>query len=499
MSNYNLGNQGAQELSEENANREIVPYLKDNNQELINSDNSAFYTSAFEMFEQIPVNIEVLEKRILKINPVEKEDSEIFTFENSISGGGVIKLDESIMRAKMTVKYNGNDIHASTTLDILPHPLHTLWKSVELTANGVTMTNSNTESLFVTDILNRLYSHKEKSSDLAGCCLGYRNNPGQHDYLSKIVTNATRNAAKISNKPGAKRIAALKEMYLVDDLRFCFFGMGPQYLPLNNILNLKFTKDTSRRLFTGSELQYEGAAAIADSQFHIANAHDAAGPHAAHTAHVVNGGQSPQNLANLDKIKTILKDFKLEYGVYTPNAQIQSDLNKMLDVQGRNINVFYQEIHVRSQVHSLSNSKFTCHNVFGTNCPYVLILSLVRTDYVNGDFFRSPSFCTWEKINEVIVKINNVPLPVTIEDLKDAYYHTRKALHLGDSEKMFVDYDNYENGDCIMVFETNPSEDSHLKVLPKEMKKSVSVEITFDPTANVDVYVKMIGLMNNCL
>ena len=168
----------------------------------------------------------------------------------------------------------------------------------------------------------------------------------------------------------------------------------------------------------------------------------------------------------------------------------------MLDTEGKYINVFYQEIHVRSEVHKLSNSKFTCNNVFGFNCPYVLILTVVCTDYVNGDFFRTPSHCTWEKIKQVIVKVNNVPIPVRIESLQEAYCHTRHALHLGDSEKMFVDYDNYEDGDCIMVFEMDTTDDSNLQVLPKEMKKSISVEIEFDPTANVEVYVKITGLMN---
>ena len=69
-------------------------------------------------------------------------------------------------------------------------------------------------------------------------------------------------------------------------------------------------------------------------------------------------------------------------------------------------------------------------------------------------------------------------------------------MHLGDSENMFVDYDNYEDGDCIMVFKMNPNNDSHLKVLPKEMKKSVSIEIEFETTANVEVYVIATGLMN---
>ena len=231
-----------------------------------------------------------------------------------------------------------------------------------------------------------------------------------------------------------------------------------------------------------------------NSQFHQANCHD--NTHANYTAHVTNGGQSPLNLGNLDKLKTKIKQFEIQYGVYTPSAQIQEDLNRMLDFEGKYINVFYQEIHLRSEVHKLSNSKFTCNNVFGSNAPYVLILSVVRTDYVNGDFYRTPSHCTWENIKEVVVKVNNVPLPVKIENIKDAYFNTCKALHLGDSEKMYVDYDNYEDGDCIMVFELAPSEDSHLKVLPKEIKKSVGVEITFNPTANVEVYVKMTGLMN---
>lgn len=42
----------------------------------------------------------------------------------------------------------------------------------------------------------------------------------------------------------------------------------------------------------------------------------------------------------------------------------------------------------------------------------------------------------------------------------------------------------------------NPTKDSNLKVLPKELKKTVSVEIEFDPTNDVEVYVKMTGLTN---
>ena len=438
----------------------------------------------------------MFQKRYIKVNPTEKEDSEIFTFDKGESGGGVIKLDESFMTGTLSTKYNGNDLNRATWLDCMAHPFHTMWKSVDLSVNYVTITNSNTENLFVSEILNRIYQHREKGNDLAGCCLGYRNKSGQNDYLSNINTTATSTSAKTNNSPTDSRVKALREdRYIVDDLCFGFFGMGSQYVPMNNRITLKLTKDSSRRFFTGSEIEYTAGAnqtTAAASHFHQANCHD--NTHADYTTHITNRGQSTANLGNLDKVQTKIKQFEIHYKVLTPDAQMQEDINRMLDVEGKYINIFYQEIHVRSEVHKLSNSKFTYNNIFRFNCSYVLILTIVRTDYVNGDFFRTPTYCTWEKIKQVMVKINNIPLPIKIENKQDAYYHTRKALYLGDCESMFVDYDNYER-DCVMVFEMNPTDDSNLKVLPKEMKKSISIEIEFDPTANVEVYVKATGFM----
>ena len=421
---FSLGNVGARELTEENAGKELVPYLTNQNQEMIYDDNSEFHVLSKEMFREIPVNDDVWENIFLKVNHTESSDSEILTFDKGESGGGVIRLDESMMQGTLKVKYDGNDLNDDTWLDCMPHPFHTMWKTVDVGVNGVSITNSHTDNLFVTDVLNRLYQHKEKNNDLAGCCLGYMNKPGQHGYLSTIRSVATSNAAKTNNLNGKKRVEGLRGgRYIVDDLRFGIFGVGSQFIPLNNRLRVKFTKDSSRRFFTGSEMEYDATLAGTDSHFHIANAHDNS-PHAGYTAHVINGGQSATNLGNLDKLKTEIEQFKIYYKVLTPSAQIQEDINKMLDVEGKYCNIFYQEIHVRSEVHKLSNSKFTCNNVFRFNCPSVLILTVVRTDYVNGDFFRTPSHCTWEKMKQVVVKVNNIPLPVKIENKQDAYYHT---------------------------------------------------------------------------
>ena len=146
---------------------------------------------------------------------------------------------------------------------------------------------------------------------------------------------------------------------------------GPQYVPLNNRLTVKFTKDSSRRIFTGHEFERSGAANDTDSDFHIANAHDET-PHVNFIAHVTNGGQSATNLENLDKVKVKFKNFKMKYKILTPKAQLQAEINEHLDIKGDPVNTFYQEVHIRSKTHSLSSSKFQCNNVFGMNSPYVL-------------------------------------------------------------------------------------------------------------------------------
>ena len=178
---FSLGNVGARELTEENAGKEMVPYLTNENQEMIYDDNSEFYISSVEMFREIPFNDDVWETMFLKVNHSESSDSEIFTFEKGESGGG-IKLDESMMKGTLKVKFNGNDINDDTWLDCMPHPFHTMWKTVDVDVNGVSITNSDTQNLFVSDIVNHIYQHREKN-DLAGCCLGYMDKPGQHGYL----------------------------------------------------------------------------------------------------------------------------------------------------------------------------------------------------------------------------------------------------------------------------------------------------------------------------
>ena len=135
---FSLGNVGARELTEENAGKELVPYLTNENQEMIYDDNSEFYVSSVDMFREVPVNDDVWETRYLKVNHSESLDSEIFTFERGESGGGVIRLDESMMQGTLNVKFDGNDLNAETWLDCMPHPFHTMWKTVDVEVNGVT-------------------------------------------------------------------------------------------------------------------------------------------------------------------------------------------------------------------------------------------------------------------------------------------------------------------------------------------------------------------------
>ena len=238
---FSLGNVGARELTEENAGKELVPYLNSNNQELIYENDSEMYVSSKEMFREIPVNDGVWENTVLKVNHTESSDSEILTFEKGEGGGGVIRLDESRMEGTLKIKFDGNDLNNETWLDCMPNPFLTLWKTVDISVKGVSVTNSHTDNLFVMDVLTRLYQHREKENDLAGVSLGYYDKPGQRGYLSKINSVATSTAAKLKN--GYNRVKNLSGgRYIVQDMRFVFFGVGPQFVPVNNRIKVKFTR-----------------------------------------------------------------------------------------------------------------------------------------------------------------------------------------------------------------------------------------------------------------
>ena len=102
-------------------------------------------------------------------------------------------------------------------------------------------------------------------------------------------------------------------------------------------------------------------------------------------------------------------------------------------------------------------------------------------------------------MTNVVVKVNNVPICYPIKYSKDAYFHTRCAVHLENFENMHVSYDDYKEGHALMVFELSPTEDSNIRVLPMEPKKNVDVEIEFEVQNDVKVYVVFVGIMNQAV
>ena len=399
IDDYTMCNEGAQVLTERNAAVNQPPILSNKqNQEPVH-DETGYYHEMVNMFDEIAFNDEVIENKWITVDPAEKDDSECFTFDKATGGGGIIKLDDTYLTSDISVKYNGNILDAKMIIDYMPDPMEKWWKTVDVHANEVAMTNSHTDSLYVSDILSCLYVNNQKTKDLAGCTMRWRNVPSQENFLQNL-RHGNRATTIANNKPAFQRVDSIvnKETnYYIDSVKFACYMAGPQYVSPNNRLTVKFTKDSSR-IFTGHEHDRTGNANGTNSDFHIGNADDSAAPHANYTAHVVNSSQSATNLGNLDNVKVRLKNFKMYYKVLTAKAQLQVDINQNLDVKGKPVNVFYQKVHIRSEVHNLGNSKFSCTNVFGMNTPYVLIITLSRSAYINGDFYHPPTHWTWEKM-----------------------------------------------------------------------------------------------------
>ena len=119
---YTIGNEGARKLTEENAAVDRLPLLSNKNQEPIHDETGMFH-EMLEMFADIAINDEIIEKRWITVVPSEKEDSEICTFDKAGSGGSVIKLDDIYMSADISVEYDRNILNENTIM-FLNHCIH---------------------------------------------------------------------------------------------------------------------------------------------------------------------------------------------------------------------------------------------------------------------------------------------------------------------------------------------------------------------------------------
>ena len=102
-----------------------------------------------------------------------------------------------------------------------------------------------------------------------------------------------------------------------------------------------------------SEHKYSGT----ESDFHhgVANASgDDAG-----------GGQNAGNFAKLDGVKVNFNEFYMHFKHVTPNDMIQSQIHLLIEKQGRPVNVFTQEVYVKTTVCNCESSKFSCNDIFG--------------------------------------------------------------------------------------------------------------------------------------
>ena len=285
----------------------------------------------------------------------------------------------------------------------------------------------------------RIFERKNAKEDLYGYNMGWEDVPDKMQYLHDVTddANANNTVSPITANTGAKKrndsIVNVDAMYCIEKMLMPFFSSGDQYIPTNNTLRVKFTRESQWKFLTMSEHKY----AVAESDFH----------HAA-------------NLAKLEGVKVNLNEFYMHFKHVTPNDLIQSQINAMIEKQGKTVNVFTQEVHVKTSFHNCENSKFSVNDIFGRNIPYQMILGVTRNDYYNGDAFVPPFYFGWEKTTSV-VKVNNIPICYTIKNSKDAYFHTRWAVHLEDFENMHFSYD-YEKGHALMVFELSLTEDSNI-------------------------------------
>ena len=194
-----------------------------------------------------------------------------------MQGGGLIKLLDTYVTADISVRTSGRaKLNASTICDYIPWPLASWWKSVDVVANGVALSVSHTDNLIVSSIFSRLFERKNAKEDLYGCNMGWEDVPDKRQYLHDVTDddNANNTRAPIIANTGTKKridsIVNADPQYCIEKMLMLFFNSGDQYIPTNNTLRMKFTRESQHKFLTMSEHKYAGT----ESAFHhgVANA-----------------------------------------------------------------------------------------------------------------------------------------------------------------------------------------------------------------------------------
>ena len=104
-----------------------------------------------------------------------------------------------------------------------------------------------------------MFERKNAKEDLYGCNMGWEDIFDKVQYLHDVTADdhAGNTRAPITANTGAKKridsIVNADAQYCIEKMLMPFFNSGNQYIPTNNTLRVKFTRESQRKFLTMSE------------------------------------------------------------------------------------------------------------------------------------------------------------------------------------------------------------------------------------------------------
>ena len=95
---------------------------------------------------------------------------------------------------------------------------------------------------------------KNAKEDLYGCNMGWEDVPDKMKYFHVVTAND--HAANTRAKKRIDCIVNADARYCIEKMLMLFFNSGDQYVPTNNALRVKFTRESQRKFLTMSEHNY---------------------------------------------------------------------------------------------------------------------------------------------------------------------------------------------------------------------------------------------------
>ena len=193
-------------------------------------------------------------------------------------------------------------------------------------------------------------------------------------------------------------------------------------------------------------------------------------------------------------LKLSLKDMKIMIPVFKPKEQLSAALNKMFIDQDKDAKYYTTIYHTVVSLVPAGRRSIRENDIFNGSVPVRLFILYSLQNNYNGTIGTNCFNFPWHHYSNINVSVNSVSVGV-IKNQEEAYLQLRDVLNQQCSE-MPMNFEQFQNGYCIVAFDLTSNQDTHLAVLLSRTSGTVNCEVDFSQNTDAGTLI-FIGEFRN--